>query len=458
MVSKNTKNILTSLLVILLFSCPVFAQREITKVESKTTSTRPTFGALTIVTDPVESIVYLNNKKLGTTDKAGELSKSNLKPSTYTVVIKHPEYEEFRQQIKVIAGEAQVLNAKLKPTFALILLTLTEFSQDLEIELDDKLLSKENLIIDKENKTIRLKTTPGQHQIKVRRMGYLPFSNEITANVEQESILAVSLNRVPVNLLVKSLAGARLYLNDEPQGKIPLTGSLKVSDLQPEQNYKVRVELEDYEAIEKNVKTSVDKDIELNLDLTPLPTSAAFSDTFLSGLTFWDAPQSWKTDKGLLYVQGESGIGLPKNKRYRDCNISFGLRLNKTSGAAWVVRARDKKNYYLFCLGSTDSNLANQFSVYICRDGVLSPGDPALPLPIELKPGDDYRIRIQIIDNVIQHWITPSNIGEEYSLSLFKDPSNSFPIGGAGFMLLDGQDFLVNAFVISLPTDVKAAR
>lgn len=457
MVSKSTKNILISLLVILLFSCSVFAQREITKVENKTTP-RPTLGALTVVTDPAGSIIYLNNKKLGATDKAGELSKSNLKPSTYTVVIKHPEYEEFHQQVKVIAGEAQVLNAKLKPTFALILLTLTEFSQDLEIELDDKLLSKENLIVDKENKSIRLKTTPGKHQVKLRRVGYLPFSNEITANVEQESILAVSLNRVPVNLLVKSLAGARLYLNDEPQGKIPLTGSLKVSDLQPEQNYKVRVELEDYEAIEKNITTSIDKDIELNLDLTPLPTSAAFSDTFLSGLTFWDAPQSWKTDKGLLYVQGESGVGLPKNKRYRDCNISFGLRLNKTSGAAWVVRARDKKNYYLFCLGSTDSNLANQFSVYICRDGVLSPGDPALPLPIELKPGDDYRIRIQIVGNVIQHWITPSNIGEEYSLSLFKDPNNTFPIGGAGFMLLDGQDFLVNAFVISLPTDVKAVR
>ncbi|MFY9221951.1 MAG: PEGA domain-containing protein [Blastocatellia bacterium] len=458
MVSKNTKNILISLLVILLFSCSVFAQREITKVENKTTPTRPTLGALTIVTDPAESIVYLNNKKLGATDKTGELSKSNLKPSTYTVVIKRPEYEEFRQQIKVIAGEAQVLNAKLKPTFALILLTLTEFSQDLEIELDDNLIAKENLVIDKENKSIRLKTTPGQHQVKVRRVGYLPFNNEVAANVEQESILAVSLSRVPVNLLVKSLAGARLYLNDEPQGKIPETGSLKIADLQPEQNYKVRLELEDYEAKEQKITTSIDKDVELNLDLTPLPTSAAFSDTFLSGLTFWDAPKLWKTDKGLLYVQGESGVGLPKNKRYRDCNISFGLRLNKAGGASWVVRARDKKNYYLFCLGSTDSNLANQFSVYICRDGVLTPGDPALPLPIELKPGDDYRIRIQVVDNVIQHWITPSNIGEEYSLSLFKDPNNTFPIGGAGFMLLDGQDFLVNAFVISLPTDVKAVR
>lgn len=451
-------------ILLLAISFPTFAQREIKKVETDRAApapAKPTLGALLVVSNPSEAEVYLNNKKVGLTNAKGELTQTSVKPGSYTVVIKRPEYQDHREQITVIAGKPSTVTATLKPTFAIILLNFTDLGSGLKIDLDGNTLEPEKFVVDLENKTIRIKTTPGEHTLSINRQGYLPLNTKISSTVEEDSLIPVSLERIPVNLIVKTLAGARLYLDGEPVGKAPATGLLKLTTLKPDKNYKLRLELEDYEAKEQAIATEAEKDIELNIELTPLPTSAAFSETFLSGLTFWEAPKSWKAENGLLYVRGENGVGLPKNKRYKDCNISFGLRLNKSGGAAWIVRARDKKNYYLFYLGGTSGQFANQFRVYICRDGVYSlesPADPSLPVPVPLKVGDDYRIRIQISGNVIQHWITPSNIGEEYSLGLFKDPGNSFPIGGMGFALLAEQDFLVNAFDISLPTDSKAVR
>ena len=464
MIKSKTSYLIKVIILVLVFSLSGFAQREIKKVETDkpmVVPAKPTLGALLVVTNPSEAEVYLNNKKVGLTNAKGELTQTNVKPGDYTLVIKRSEYEEHREQITVKAGKPSTVNAKLKPTFAIILLTFTELGAGLKINLDNNNLTPEQFIVDLENKTIKIKTNPGEHNISVNRRGYLPLSTRISANVEEDNLIPVSLERVPVNLTLKTLAGARCYLNGEPNGKAPATGILRLATLKPDKNYKVRVELEDYEPKEQDITTEAEKDLDLTLELTPLPTSAAFSDTFLSGLAFWDAPKGWKAENGLLYLRGDTGVGLPKNKRYRDCNISFGLRLNKGGGAAWIVRARDAENYYLFYFGGTSGKFANQFRVYICRDGVYnleSPADPALPLPVELKVGEDYRIRIQISGNVIQHSITPSNIGEEYSLGLFKDPSNTFPIGGMGFALLPDQDFLVHAFDISLPTDTKAVR
>ncbi|MBI4852974.1 MAG: PEGA domain-containing protein [Acidobacteria bacterium] len=460
---KKLIYIVASLLFIALFSIPSYSQRKLETVESNKAliPTKPTLGSLLVVSNPSEAEVYLNNKKIGLTNSKGELTQTSVKPGSYTVVIKRPEYQEHKEQIFITAGKPSTVNAKLKPTFAMILLSFTELGEDIKIDLDGGSLAKENFILDLENKTIKIKTTPGEHNITVNRHSYLPVNNKIIANIEEDSLIPISLERIPVNLVIKTLAGTSLYLDGEPSGKVPTTGVLKLTTLKPDKNYKLRLELDGYEPKEELVKTETEKDIELNLDLTPLPTSAAFSETFLGGLTFWDAPKSWRAENGLLYVNGEIGVGLPKNKRYRDCNVTFGLRLNKGGGAVWVLRAKDEKNYYLFYLGGTIGKFANQFRVYVCRDGLYNldlPADPILPLPVALKVGEDYRIRIEIKDNVIQHWITPSNIGEEFSLGLFRDPNNSFPIGGMGFALIEGQDFLINAFDISLPTDKKATR
>jgi hypothetical protein len=461
---KKVFYLINIIALLLVFSLIGFAQREIKKVETDKTPVVPakaTVGALLVVSNPSDAEVYLNNRKVGLTNSKGELTQTNLKPGVYTVVVKRPEYQEYKEQITVIAGKPSTINARLKPTFAIILLSFTELSDNLKVNLDGNFLAPEKYVVDLENKTIKIKTDPGKHQVSITCKGYLSVNNEITANIDEDNLVSISLARVPLSLTLKSLSGARVYLDGESSGNIPSTGILKLTTLKPDKTYKIRLELEDYEPKEQTITTEQEKDLELSLDLTPLPTSAAFSETFLSGLSFWDAPKSWKAENGLLYLKGESGVGLPKNKLYRDCNVTFGLRLNNPKGAAWILRARDKKNYYLFFLGGTSGPFAGQFRVYVCRNGIYnleSPADPSLPLPVALKVGDDYRIRIQITGNLIQHWITPSNIGEEFSLSLFKDPSNSFPIGGMGFALLDGQDFLVNAFDISLPTDNKAVR
>ena len=446
-----------------LLSAPAQAQRKLEEVDiskPKPIVIKPTSGALAVAANLPDADIYLDGKKIGKTDKDGKFKPLTLKPKRYKILVKYPEYTDYFEEIDIVAGEPKSISAKLDPTFSIIILTVQGLATDAQLELDDKVLTEAQLKRDSKDGSIRIKTTPGLHTLKISQYGYLAETQKKDVVVGDENTIAMFMKLLPVTLIVKSQAGARLYIDGKASGNVAGTGELR-STLHPNQEYKLRLELADYEPLERTIKTQPNKEESLDAKLTPLPTSAAFEESFISGLSRWSTPQGWQADNGLLYVKGTTGVGLPKDCRYRDCDITFGLRLTKAAGAAWVVRARDDKNYYLFCLNGPNSKYPNQFRVYICQDGqynLAEPADSALPLPITLKPGEDYRIQIKIRDNVIEHKLTPSSTGEDLSIGLFKDPRKSFPLGNMGFALLPEQDFIINAFTVTLPTDTKAVR
>src|SRR5262249_53999746 len=141
------------------------------------------------------------------------------------------------------------------------------------------------------------------------------------------------------------------------------------------------------------------KETEWVAELKPLPTSIEFAESFVD-LSQWDVPKEWKVEKELLHVSGPPGIGLPKNKYYKNCEISFNLRFMSMRGAAWIVRAKDQNNYYLFWLNGSTGRFPNQLRTYICRNGTFDPANPAapsLPIPILLRTDEDYSIHIQVL-------------------------------------------------------------
>jgi hypothetical protein len=449
---------------LLLIGClclsPARAQKEmehVTKPPDK--PAQPIFGSLVITSEPASVEIFINNERYGAT-KNGQLVKPiMLKEGTYKVLAKQNEYEDFFKEIYIRPGQPLPVFAKLTPRFGFVAMKTPTIEANARITLDGETIAQDSLI--HEADSLMIKTTPGKHTLIVSQPGYVTVTQPVDVEAGKPAFAQVVLEREPIKLRLKSQAGARLYLNNVDSGVVPATGELELPTLKPETDYKARLELDNYEPQETAFKTALDKEIALNIDLKPLATSAGFEESFLSGLRLWDAPAAWKAESGILHVSGQAAVGLPKNLRYRDCAIRFGLHLTKNRGAAWVIHAKDKNNYYLFYINGANGPFPNQFCAYICRDGKVNldePAGPALPIIPPLKDDEYYQVRVTIAGNVIQTYLTPSQTGQEISIGLFKDPQNSFPIGNIGFAVLDGEEYIINGFSIILPNEAKAGH
>lgn len=409
-------------------------------------------GTLVLFTDPPESDVFLNQKSQGKTTAAGNFNQPlSLKPGSYVLEVKHPDYEPLQQSVTIRPGSVTPLRVALRPRFGIIQLVFSQPFSNGTIKLDGNEISASDLTRTSETE-IRLKTPIGHHRLEILGAEYLPFSGEITLRGATPQSLPVILERAVAALLIKTQEGTRVYVNGQETGIVPATGALRVSTLLPDQPNTVRLERFGYEKFEQLIRGQAGKTVELEPRLLPLPTTTEFADNFQGGLQFWEAPSEWKAETGILTVPTTSRIGVVKEKRFCESEVFFGLRLTNDRGAAWVVRAQDEKNYYLFCLNGPGGIFPNKFQTYVCRDGKLDLTKPVTaPLPIlpPLKPGETYRVHIKISGNTIQHWITPSKTGEEISIGFFQDAQNTFPCGTLGFSTPAGEAFQVTGFVVS---------
>jgi hypothetical protein len=268
-------------------------------------------------------------------------------------------------------------------------------------------------------------------------------------------MVPVMLERERASVVVTGAAGTRVYLNGAASGVIPTTGEFVIPALVPGQSYALRFERDDYEPATANVEPAAGQQVAVSAALEPLPTSGPFEETFLGGLSGWEAPASWRTAKSVLVVTGPV-VGLARDRRYRDFDATFGLRLDSARGAAWVVRARDAKNYYLFVVGGPSGRFPNQLRTYVVRDGQLDPDAPAgtLPLLTPLEVGETYRVHIRAVGNTIEHTLTPSRTGQEVSIGLFDDVKGTFALGGFGYVAPFGESFQVSGVSVR-PVDAS---
>lgn len=450
---RSMKTIFAASIFILMLSGvnAIRAQKDGERVDNRPET--PTLGSLVITSNPAGATILINNRPQGTTtaDK-GESKPFSLKPGRYKVEVRYPEYENFFDEVNIVAGKAEAVNAQMVPKFAHVVLTLPDARAQQLIKLDNRV--PENLIIT-DNNTVTIKTTPGAHSLLVDRRGYKLFEKDVKLAPGDRLVVPANLELKLATLVLKANAGSRVYVDGAPAGDIPSNGELVLNTILPDEEHKIKVELDGFLTYEEALAIAAEQSQTLTVSLTPKPVSAAFTDDFLGGLSRWQAPKEWETANSLLRVKGAPGVGLPKNTNYRDAEIVFGLKLNNTRGAAWVVRAKDDKNFYLFHLTGSDARFPNQFRVYLCRDGqydLMNPVAPPQRAPLELKPNESYRIRISLERNVVTHLIF-DDTGTDYKLGYFEDPNKTFSYGSAGFMALEGHDFYIHAFTIEPKAD-----
>jgi hypothetical protein len=294
-----------------------------------------------------------------------------------------------------------------------------------------------------------IKASLGKHTLRILKPGFEPYTYESDVQPGEASMVAPDMERQWASVVVRGLAGCRVYLDNAPAGIVPSTGELALDRLTPGQTYDVRFELEDYVPLTKSVRVEAGAKAVVDAALEPLPTSGPFEDAFIAGLANWEAPATWKAAGGVLTVEGP-GVGMGRDSRYRDLDMLFGLRLVDARGAAWVLRAKDAKNYYLFVLGGPKGRYPNQLRTYVVRDGAVDTESPdsVLPIVAPLEADETYRVRIQVRGNVIQQWLTPSSTGEEISVGLFADVKRAFSLGRVGFAAPFGESFQINGLSV----------
>jgi len=180
-----------------------------------------------------------------------------------------------------------------------------------------------------------------------------------------------------------------------------------------------------------------------------------FSDEFIN-LAKWTAPPSgWTLNSregaGQLEVEKSPDIGYAAEKNFGDCHVKFHLKLLNSAGAAWALRVKDSRNYYLFYLSGPDGQVPNRFLTYIVReDKPLVPSifDSSSGLAIQLAPGE-YDIEVEMKGNEITHTINSAETGETRHLGYFKDETNTYPTGSIGFRTIGIEKFAIDDLFVT---------
>lgn len=427
---------------------------------------KPNEGALVLVAVPAAQ-VNLTAQRAGKPGKTlsykisqdnGTLTLASVFPGAYKLSITHPDFNSFTSTVTIERGKPTTVAPELISKYGTLI--IGGLPKDVSVWLDGKPMNTSVLRVDDQGRMQMPRLPAGEHTLKFSRAGYDDWVIEkLTVRPGETLPLTARMNTATVMLTVKARVGTEIYLDNVSRGAVQPDGSLKIPALPPG-DYKLRAWLDGYETLEKPLKLTLDKRQALEtIELVPIAESSEATDNFRQGLTRWfPAPSAWKTDKGTLLVSGDAPAlfrdateARPFNV-YRDFTWDFDVSFRNGKGAAWIIRAKDARNYYLVELTTTKSRQQRRLlNFYLCRDGRLELKDSRDVVENLEKPGDSFHLTVKVTGNQFIHTITvassPGN--EAQPLGTFTD--NTFSYGGIGFQAINGADLIVRSFVI-IPT------
>ncbi len=392
---------------------------------------------------------------IGTVDDDGTLTRANITPGTYLVTIEHGDFRPYRENIIIKAGAVTPINANLKLTPLYGEIAIVSDPQDVRILLGGREWSPDKLRVDEPGKFTLLKVPVGTHTLKVSKERYDDGTDDLKVDPGKRTPVAVKLALSTVTLTIKSQANARVYLNNMEKGIVQPDGLLIIPGLLP-RAHSMRVSLEGFETFEKALQlTLTDRRPVETIELMPVAESSEVTENFTTGVTKWIVPPNWKLDKRGLHISGEQpglfkGTAEKRNHNiYGDFDLDFDVRFTNGRGAAWIVRAKDRDNYYLFELTTAGSAVKRLFKFYLCRNGQCNLKDSQNVVEMLEKPDDSYHIKLEARGDRFIHKIrvfsTPK-ADDPQPLGTFVD--NTFTNGGIGFRAVNGAEMLLQNLVI----------
>ena len=430
----------------------------------------PNQGYLSLFTIPEARIILTpkQNRKVqpleSKADNNGVANFGLLAPGRYQLQIKQDDYEPITATITIKRGNPTALKVDLISKYGAVMIALGDQAPEgIKIELDGQELTLSALKIEKS--LISVPRVPvGKHTLNFSKAGFdsKNYQLEVKPGDDPGNTIALALLRAVITLKVKAQTGAEVHLDDESKGHI-VDDTLTIPNLAPGE-YKLHVSLDGYTTKERALALSLDRrQIEVEVELDPIPEDGEVYERFDLNINHWapQLPPEWKPETRLgrkgLYVSGDT-VALYKDTSrpnrafniYSDFTLILNVSFKNGRGAAWIVRALDKRNYYLFELATSQSQRSEpSLNFYVCQDGEceLKRSDQIV-INIE-KPDDSFRIHLHAKGNTFSHEIEvlsdpkekPRPLGSVFT-------NNTFPRGGIGLRAINGLEMFVDGFVI----------
>lgn len=416
----------------------------------------PNEGALVlwIVSEATVTLTSLQNQKEGAR-RNYDLSQGNkltiplISPGKYKISVSHPDYNLFTDTITIVKGAPTAL--------AVLPLLVSKYGSinvvgapaGAKIWLDSRELDPQSI-----GETITIERVPvGKHQLKVSKEGYDELNKPLEVFPGKPTPFSAKLDPATITVIFDSEPGAKLYVNNEEKGAVQVDRKVKVSLLPGP--HRVRLTKEGYEDWKKEITLSLEnRTVTESIALTPIPESAEGDWTPEYGSKRWTSESgSWQFDSVGALIRRDVAV-FYKTEEKREFNFYKGFTLTfrfqfDGQGAAWVARAKDRNNYYLFELNGPQSANPGTLIFYIYRDGVLKEQDRK-KVPGKLAKDDQFKITLEARGNQFIVWLytnsNPTSDSKGNKIGIFQD--EAFPIGGVGFRSKDGLEMLLKFFNI----------
>lgn len=431
------------------------APRTITRGPSTTaTATAATNGVLVVLTDPPAASISIDGVVAGKSNGQGEFTRELRAGKAYTVKVSAgTDYVPVTSKVTLAPRKTEIVKAPLVSVNAskFGLVKIGPAIEGERVFVDGATTPWAKVSVDAEDKLLLVDgLAPGDHKIRVDHPDYVIVEKQFKNVVAGEEYLWVykpELATVPMT--VTTDPGTSIYVDGEFRGDTTENGVLEVKDVRLGQ-HEVKLVKDGYVEWKDTRAFDYGKPVSIANRLVPLPTSAEFSDDFDLNLSKWAVPAGWTGREGRLFVANCDALGVAKNITYRDFEMAFHLKLEDGKGAAWAVRAKDAKDYYLFYLTGPKGMFPNRFSTYVVKDGKFDPQNPIQSVPIItlLKPGGEYEVNVVGKKDVIEHTITPAETGQAEPLGVFQDKDKTFLYGGIGFRSVGPEQFSVDELFV----------
>jgi len=479
------RSILSFVLLLSVFASFSPAQRDLEKEEIKVEKATPppvrpplprrprgpvvrTNGVLVVNTYPLTANVVIKNSRGGTPKQYqtqdGEL-QVELLPGTYDIEVTAAKYYPFTDPqtkgILIRPSQITTRRANLKPTTGSIIIGLGSLEYEATaISIDNNKPVELNITVNvkKEENQVELEDVPeGVHALRIANPDYAVYEKD-KLQVEGGSKVTVTPRFKPavVNFIIRSQPGVEIYVDGRLEGRVEPNGELRISGKYKPGTHTIRAENEKERFEPAQTKDNFGiGDATVELKLKHIKSSPEFAEYFNTGLSFWDAPNSWRVDRGKMIVR-TSEVGLVRNQVWDDFKMEFDVSLTNGRGAAWIVRARDKKNYYLFQLSGPNGTNPSTFRTYIYNNG-----QPTLlrSVPVVEELGsqkDQLHITVEAkgptIRNFIKHSEHPTPDSE--LLGVLMD-ATAISYGTVGLVAIDNEEFTIY-FVNVTPDGAKS--
>lgn len=428
------------------------------KVVIRTLPAQPTKGVLAVVLDPIvagkitvkDAAGRIVLATLEADEKTGQAEFQLQRRKAYQIEASSPGYLPATRKSNVL-GNTAVIRLQLTPQFAT--LRLPDLPMNAQVYLDDQL----RLTVSQGKEALFRDLTPGEHSLIIKHALYNDYTDQLNLREAGATYTAsVRLTKV-AKLTIQALPNAAVMIDGEFQGRINANGQVQIDyQLAQAAEHTIAVELLGYQTwSSKELLTPGPRKLEIKLD--PIVTSTGVTDGF-ANLAQWNYPATWKIvrekgtelDTSKLQVSG-SGIGVLKEKTYRDFKVTFTVWLSDEKGASWVVRT-DRGNYYLFHLSGPKAGelTPRRLYTYRMKDGQLSEVETPTPMTLDFKAKDSYYITVSVRGNQIEHVLQAISTAEE-SKAIYTDTHTDkdvFLYGSFGFTSFKGEIFLVDDLLL----------